>query len=130
MTAVVPIDDPGDERVCDFWALNDPEMRRLREQPGGSGNGLLVAEGVLVIRQLLRSPYRLRSVLVAPQGLAALGSDLEGVDAPVYLASPAVMTGVAGFHFHRGRWPLPTGWRRPIWPRWSAVSSSRSWPRG
>lgn len=98
---VVPVDDPGDERVADFLALNDPELRRRRERPGEDG-GFFVAEGALVIRQLLRSPYRLRSVMVTAHGLAALGADLESVDAPVHLVSQAVMSEVAGFHFHRG----------------------------
>lgn len=98
---VLPVDDPGDERVADFLALNDPELRRRRERPGEDG-GFFVAEGVLVIRQLLRSPYRLRSVMVTPHGLAALGADLEAVTAPVHLVDQAVMSGVAGFHFHRG----------------------------
>lgn len=98
----VKVDDPADERLTDFFALNDPGLRRLREQTDGAGGGFFVAEGVIVIRHLLRSPYRLRAVLVTPQGLAAIEGDLVGVDAPVYLVSQDVMTGVAGFHFHRG----------------------------
>lgn len=98
----VPVQHPTDERVADFFALNDPDLRRLREHSGGADGGFFVAEGVPVIRHLLRSPYRLRSVLVTPRGMAALEPDLAGVDAPVYVVTQAVMTGVAGFHFHRG----------------------------
>ncbi|MDQ6725754.1 MAG: RNA methyltransferase [Actinomycetota bacterium] len=110
----VPVDDPNDERVADFLRLNDPDLRRLREQTGGAEGGFFVAEGVMVIRHLLRSPYRLRSVLVTPQGLAALEGDLNDVTAPVYLVPQQVMSDVTGFHFHRGalatadRGPLPT----------------------
>ena len=97
------VDDPNDPRVADFFALNDPERRRGVERDGG----FFVAEGVLVIRQLLQSPYPVRAVLATPQGLAALGD----VDAPVYTASQALMTTVAGFHFHRGA--LASADRRP-----------------
>ena len=87
------IDDPDDPRVSDFFRLNDPDIRR---------EGYFVAEGALVIRHLLRSPYRVRAVLATPQGLAALEHDLAGVDAPVYRVSQTLMTSIAGFHFHRG----------------------------
>jgi tRNA G18 (ribose-2'-O)-methylase SpoU len=75
----------------------------------------------LVIGHLVRSPYRVRSFLVTERGLRALGPVLAGpgepgdsvIDAPVYLASQAVMNAVTGFNFHRGalaaadRLPLP-----------------------
>lgn len=98
----VEIDDAADERVADFRALNDPDLRRLRERSGGAEGGFFVAEGALVIRHLLRSAYRVRSVLVTPPGLAALEGDLRGVAAPVYVVAQAVMSEIAGFHFHRG----------------------------
>jgi len=111
MASAVGVDDPADVRLADFFALNDPGLRRLREHTGGAAGGFFVAEGVIVIRHLLRSPYRLRSVMVTSQGLAALEADLTGVEAPVYLVSQDVMTGVAGFHFHRGA--LASADRRP-----------------
>ena len=67
-----PIEDPADPRVADFFALNDPELRRRWEQPGDGSDGFFVAEGALVIRQLLRSQYPLRSVLLTARGRAAL----------------------------------------------------------
>ncbi len=94
-----PVDDPNDRRVADFFRLSDPVLRRQVE---AAGDGFFVAEGALVIRQLLASPYPLRAVLVTTQGLAALGEELAGVDAPVYLVSQALMSAVTGFHFHRG----------------------------
>ncbi len=93
------IDDPHDRRVADFFRLNDPELRRAVE---ADGDGFFVAEGALVIRQLLLSPYPVRAVLATPQGLAALEDDLAGLDVPVYSLSQALMTSVTGFHFHRG----------------------------
>jgi tRNA G18 (ribose-2'-O)-methylase SpoU len=96
-----PVADPSDPRVRDFFRLSDPELRRRREQPDGDP-GFFVAEGTLVIRQLLRSPYPVRSVLVTPKGLAALEGDLAGCDAPVFLVDQPVMESIAGFRFHRG----------------------------
>ena len=96
------IDDPDDPRVADFFRLNERELRR---------DGYFVAEGALVIGQLLRSPYPVRAVLATPHGLAALGDDLAGVGCPVYVVSQALMTAIAGFHFHRGA--LASGERRP-----------------
>jgi tRNA G18 (ribose-2'-O)-methylase SpoU len=104
------IDDPGDPRVGDFFHLNDPELRRRLE----GDHGFFVAEGALVIRQLLRSPYPVRSVLVTPHGLAALEADLAGTEAPVFLADQPVMAAIAGFHFHRGA--LASAARRPPAP--------------
>jgi tRNA G18 (ribose-2'-O)-methylase SpoU len=114
VAAIVPVDDPADPRVGDFVGLNDPDLRRLREQSGGAEGGFFVAEGDLVIRQLLRSPYRLRSLLLTPLRLAALAPELEEVDAPVYVAAPAAVNAVSGFHLHRGA--LASADRRPLPP--------------
>src|SRR5438105_13301596 len=104
MAVVHPVDDPADPRLADFVGLNDPDLRRLREQPdsggGGGGSGFFVAEGLLVIQQLLRSPYRLRSLLVTERGLRALDAELPSIDAPVYLAPQPIVDRICGFHFH------------------------------
>ncbi|MFN2506688.1 MAG: TrmH family RNA methyltransferase [Acidimicrobiales bacterium] len=112
MAEIVPVDDPSDERVWEYTNLADPDVRRLREQPTAGDDGFFIAEGVLVIRQLLASPYRLRSVLVSPGGLRALEPDLDEVDVPVYLSSQATLEAVAGFHFHRGA--LASAHREPL----------------
>ena len=110
-----PVTDPDDPRVADFFRLNDPELRRAVERPpaGGptSGHGFFVAEGALVIRQLLRSHYPVRAVLVTDQGWAALEDELPRVEVPVYRVSQELMTTVTGFHFHRGA--LASAERRP-----------------
>jgi tRNA G18 (ribose-2'-O)-methylase SpoU len=97
-----PIEDPSDPRVAPFLCLKDHSVRE---------EGFFVAEGALVIRQLLQSPYRIRTVLLTARGLAALGDDLARVDAPVYLVTQPVMTSITGFHFHRGA--LASAERRP-----------------
>ena len=101
MAVIVPVDDPGDERVSDYVGLTDPDLRRRREQGDGDG-GFFIAEGLVVIRQLLRSPYRVRSLLVTPRRLEALAGDVEDLGAPVYVAAPEVVNAVTGFHLHRG----------------------------
>ena len=106
-----PVDNPSDPRVADFFGLNDPDMRRHREKTGSAGTGFFVAEGALVIRQLLRSRYPVRAVLATTQGLSALEDVLGDVVAPVYCGSQALMTSVTGFHFHRGA--LASADRRP-----------------
>jgi len=119
-----PVDDPADARVADYVGLSDAEARRRVERPGpgalgGDGEGetgFFVAEGAVVIGQLVRSPYRVRSFLVTDRGLKALESRLTdlvvGTGAPVYLASQPVMEAIAGFRFHRGS--LAAANRRPL----------------
>lgn len=98
MADAIAIEDPGDPRVADYVGLTDPDIRRRVEAEGG----FFIAESHLVIRRLLGTTYTVRSVLVTPRELARLADALDGVDAPVYVAGPAVMRGVAGFDIHRG----------------------------
>jgi tRNA G18 (ribose-2'-O)-methylase SpoU len=95
---VIAIDDPGDERIADYVGLRDAQLRQRVE----AERGVFIAEGVLVIRALLASSYRVRSVLVTPKRLHDLGGDLDGLDAPVYVARLDVLRAVAGFDLHRG----------------------------
>ena len=110
MTAI--IDDAADGRVAEFVRLNEPGARRRLERPSDGGDGYFVAEGPAVVRHLLRSPYRVRSVLVTDRGLRALEPDLAAVAAPVYRVTQAVMDAICGFHFHRGA--LASADRRPL----------------
>ena len=112
MALVVPVDDADDPRVADYVGLTDPDLRRRRERPGGGDGGFFIAEGLAVIRQLLRSPYRVRSLLLTARRLAALEPDLAGVDAPVYLGRQEVVNAVSGFHLHRGA--LASAHREPL----------------
>jgi len=95
---VEPIDDPRDPRVADYVGLTDPEIRRRLEAEGG----FFIAETHLVIRRLLATNLTVRSVLVTRREQDRLSDVLDGLDAPVYVASPAVMRAVAGFAIHRG----------------------------
>jgi tRNA G18 (ribose-2'-O)-methylase SpoU len=100
------VERADDERIGDFRALTDLELRIRWEPP----NGLFIAEGELVIRRALRAGYRLRSVLVDEKRVDQFG-DLPD-DAVVYAATPAVLEEITGFHVHRG--VLASFHRRPL----------------
>jgi tRNA G18 (ribose-2'-O)-methylase SpoU len=104
----VAIDDPGDARLAEYRHLRDAELRRRGDDP------TFIAEGISVIGQLLRSPYPVRSVLLTPAKYERLAVELEAIggDAPVYVAAPAVLEEIAGFHIHRGA--LASASRRPL----------------
>jgi tRNA G18 (ribose-2'-O)-methylase SpoU len=103
------IDRADDPRIADYVALSDPARRRRVEE----NDGFFIAEGPIVIRTLLTTSLRVRSVLVTPHQRAALADVLEAVTAPVYVVSPEVMRHTVGFDLHRGavaaadRYPLP-----------------------
>ncbi|WP_433085058.1 TrmH family RNA methyltransferase [Dactylosporangium sp. CA-052675] len=91
------ITTPLDERLADYRALTDVELRTRWEPP----NGLFIAEGELVLRRALRAGYRLRSVLIDTKRVSQL-DDLNLVDVPVYTGDQATLEAITGFHVHRG----------------------------
>jgi tRNA G18 (ribose-2'-O)-methylase SpoU len=93
---VLDITDPGDERLGDYRALTDVELRTRWEPP----HGLFIAEGELVIRRGLRAGYALRSLLIDAKRVDQL-PDLPD-DAVVYTAEPPILESITGFHVHRG----------------------------
>jgi tRNA G18 (ribose-2'-O)-methylase SpoU len=101
------ITDPADERIADYRALTDVELRTRWEPP----HGLFIAEGELVLRRALRAGYPPKSFLIEAKRQVQI-EDLAG-RAPVYGASQEVLEQVTGFHVHRGvlasfrRLPLP-----------------------
>lgn len=82
----------------DFRDLSSADRRP--DRPGG--RGLVVAEGVVVVRRLLDSPYPVRALLGVPHRLEALAGDLAGRAVPAYAASARTMAEVVGFHLNRG----------------------------
>jgi tRNA G18 (ribose-2'-O)-methylase SpoU len=106
----IAIDDADDPRLADYVVLNDPDLRRRLEDDGD----FFVAEGALVVRTLLRTDRRVRSVLVTPSQRDALADVLTPLEAPVYVVTPEVMQRTVGFDLHRGavaaadRYPLPS----------------------
>lgn len=102
---VEPLVDDRDPRLDDYRHLTDASARRAIE--GADGEGILVAEGVLALRQLLRSEHRVRSVLVTAARREAveremqLGGGLPG-GAPLLVGSREVLRSVTGYDVHRG----------------------------
>jgi tRNA G18 (ribose-2'-O)-methylase SpoU len=93
---IVPIADPADPRVAPYLQVRERDLVGRR--------GEFIAEGEVVLRVLLGGGARCKasSLLVAHSRLARLEPLLEGLQAPVYAASQAVMDAVVGFHIHRG----------------------------
>jgi len=95
MPSPILIEALEDARVADYHQLLDPA--RLVER------GLFVAEGRLVVRQLLRLPrWPLHSILLTAAAAENLGDVLPLAPAPVYVVAQALMNEIAGFHIHRG----------------------------
>ena len=84
------VDDP---RLADYRELRDGERRR-RE-------GTFIAESRQVVRRLLGSRFRTRSVLATEAAAADLG-DVLADGLPVYVAPKETIRRVVGFKFHRG----------------------------
>ena len=94
----VEIGDPADLRLADYRDLTTADRRP--DRPGG--RGLVIAEGVVVVRRLIDSPYPVRSLLGVPRRLDELEPDLATLDVPAYAADAATMADVVGFHLNRG----------------------------
>ena len=94
--SAVQITRADDERIADYRALTDVELRTKWEPP----NGLFIAEGELVIERAIRAGYRARSLLVDEKRVSQL-ADLP-TDAPRYAATQDVLESITGFHVHRG----------------------------
>lgn len=110
MTVLRHIERAHDDRLADYRALTDVDLRTKLEPP----HGLFIAEGELVIRRAVRAGYRLRSVLLAPEWIERMQGLLDETGGPVYVAGYDVLRELTGFHVHRGalasfhRKPLPT----------------------
>jgi tRNA G18 (ribose-2'-O)-methylase SpoU len=117
--AVIEVRDPADVRLDDFRDLTTADRRP--DRPGG--RGLVIAEGVVVVRRLLASRYPLRAVLGVPRRIEELTADLAGHTAPVYTTSAEVMAEVVGFHLNRG--VLAVADRAAQWTAEDVVADAR-----
>jgi tRNA G18 (ribose-2'-O)-methylase SpoU len=98
MSEAVAVDDPADLRLDEFRGLTAADRRP--DRPGG--RGLVIAEGTVVVRRLLASPYPVRALLGVERRYRELRADLAEVPAPFYLTDPETMAAVVGFHLNRG----------------------------
>lgn len=94
----ITVTDPGDPRLDGFRDLTVADRRP--DRPGG--RGAVIAEGTVVVRRLLASPYPVRAVLGVPARIEDLLPALSAVAVPAYVVSAATMSQVVGFHLNRG----------------------------
>jgi tRNA G18 (ribose-2'-O)-methylase SpoU len=98
---VIDVDEPNDPRLDDFRDLTTADRRP--DRPGG--RGLVIAEGVVVVQRMVRSPYPVRALLGVRRRIDALAADLAAYpdqNLPCYVTSADVMADVVGFHLNRG----------------------------
>jgi tRNA G18 (ribose-2'-O)-methylase SpoU len=101
---IITIEDPADPRIAEYANLTDAELLARALDPERPETGLFMAEGELVVRQLIASRLRSRSVLLTPTRLHPLRDALVRLPAgtPVFVAAQPVMDRITGFHIHRG----------------------------
>lgn len=98
VAVVLEVDSVDDPRVDDFRDLKAADRRP--DRPGGKG--LVIAEGTVVVRRMLDSPFRPHALLGVDKRWHELAPELAAVDVPFYRASAEVMAEVVGFHLNRG----------------------------
>jgi len=98
VATITPVSEAGDPRLDDYRDLATADRRP--DRPGG--RGLVIAEGVVVVRRLIGSAYPVRSVLGTRRRLDELGTDLAPLDVPAYATDVDVMAAAVGFHLNRG----------------------------
>jgi len=116
---MIEIHDAKDPRIEVFLNQKDAWLKASHNPSSGSidadsdRQGYFIAEGVLVVDQLIRSRFPLASVLVTNQRADSVAGVLAGVpdSVPIYRASQTVMDEIVGFPIHRGL--LACGLRLP-----------------
>lgn len=92
----IRIDDPLDPRIDAYL--------RVRERDLVGREGRFLAEGLVVLRMLVRSRFEVESLLVAEarrETVEELVAELPA-EVPLHLAPQRVMDAIAGFPMHRG----------------------------
>jgi tRNA G18 (ribose-2'-O)-methylase SpoU len=117
--SMIEIHDPKDPRIGVFLNQKDAWLRAAHNpdadwaRPDSPDEGFFIAEGVLVVEQLLGSAFPIQSVLVTEQRARSVGAVLEKVPegVPIFSASQEIMDEIVGFPIHRGL--LACGQRLP-----------------
>jgi len=107
---LIEVSDASDDRLRDYAGLTDAQ---LRAADFAGERGAFIAEGELVVRQLIGSRFPIRSILVSRERLPGLGELLGRLPerTPVFAAPGPVLEAIVGFPFHRG--VLASGQRVP-----------------
>jgi tRNA G18 (ribose-2'-O)-methylase SpoU len=103
MATGIRVEDPSDPRLADYAALTDAALRKRYEHQAG----VLIAEGPHVVRELVRSPFPVRSLLLAEGRVGAMTDVIDhlGVHAPevpVYVVTRDLLVEVVRFPLHQG----------------------------
>ncbi|GAA2068970.1 RNA methyltransferase [Aeromicrobium halocynthiae] len=98
MPDLVRLDDSADDRLRDYVALRDVQLRSALE----GERGLFIAEGEKVVRRALEAGYRPRSFLMAERWLDGLAELMAGHDVPCFVLEERAIESLTGFHVHRG----------------------------
>ena len=88
--------DSADPRIAIYRDLKDKNLRR---------DNAFIVEGKFILQTLLtRAQFEISSVLITEDRLLPLNQILTGVPAgvPIYISTPEIMAGIAGYHVHRG----------------------------
>lgn len=102
------ITDPADPRVDDYRTLRDAELRKRYEH----AEGVFIAEGPNVVRELIASRYPTLSLLCDPRRAEELGPLVAGTDVPVFVVERDVLYELVAFRAHQGA--LACGGRLPL----------------
>ena len=101
--AIIYIDDIKDSRLTVY--------RNLKDKTIAAQHGLFVVEGEHLVLRLLASDFAVHSVFISQARLDSKEWTFSQAT-PVYTTSPAFMSQVVGFKFHRG--VLAMGVRKPL----------------
>ena len=94
-----------------WWADMGPEERASWERRAAKGQadwdpdrGRFIAEGDLILRRLIDSPFTIESVLLAENRVDSLREDLDRLPphTPVFVAPQSHFNDIVGFNMHRG----------------------------
>jgi tRNA G18 (ribose-2'-O)-methylase SpoU len=95
---LVHLDDPGDPALGDYAALTDPALRKRYEHQ----RGVFIAEGPNPVRELVASPYAVRSLLLAEERVDEVADVLARVAATAYVVPRPVLYELVRFPLHQG----------------------------
>lgn len=86
--------------------LEDPRVAsyaHVADHAWLTAEDLFVAEGRLVVERLaVERRFAIQSILLTPAAHASFEGRLDGVEAPIYICSQALLKTLTGFNFHRG----------------------------
>jgi tRNA G18 (ribose-2'-O)-methylase SpoU len=97
--------NPTIVNVTSLEAAGLETYRTLRQQDVHFREGVFVAEGEKVVRRLLASGLKVRSMLLTPEWHAALfagGAAQSAANATIFIAPRKLLEGIVGFNLHQG----------------------------